>query len=363
MILERTEQQPGARVLFMLAALVVVVYGVKYAAPVLVPAAMALFLAILSLPVMMFLRHRRVPGWLAITLAILLNIGVFGLLVVLAGGSVAQFQQRLPEYAESLNALELIVVRDLEARTGLPLAQHMGPGLVNPAVVVDWARRVLGYSVQFLATTVLVFIVMSFMLSEAVVFPDKLAYVRGGPATVHPRFHRVVNEVQSYLRIKTAVSATIGLLLGLWCWFMELDFPVLLGMTAFILHFIPTVGSIIAAVPAVLLSLVIYGSPAHALAVAGGYLTVNMLLGNILEPHLQGHRLNLSTVVVVLSLLFWGWAWGPVGALLSVPLTNMVKIWLENTQDLRWVAVLLTSGVPKDQPATPPGGASPAHGA
>ena len=117
----RTDQQPGARVLFLLASLVVVVYGVKYAAPVLVPTAMALFLAILSLPVMMFLRRRRVPGWLAITVSILLNVGIFGLLLLLAGGSVAQFQARLPEYAESLNALELIFVRDLEGRTGLAL--------------------------------------------------------------------------------------------------------------------------------------------------------------------------------------------------------------------------------------------------
>ena len=350
----RTDPQPGARVLFLLASLVVVVYGVKYAAPVLVPTAMALFLAILSLPVMMFLRRRRVPGWLAITVSILLNVGVFGLLLLLAGGSVAQFQERLPEYAESLNALELIFIKDLEGRTGLALSAQMGPGLLDPTVVVEMARRVVGYSVQFVATTVFVFIVMSFMLSEAVVFPEKLAYVRGGQSTIHPRFHRVVSEVQSYLRIKTAISATVGLLLGLWCWFMELDFPVLLGMTAFILHFVPTVGSIIAAVPAVLLSLVIYGSPAHALVTGAGYLTVNMLLGNILEPHLQGHRLNLSTVVVVLSLLFWGWAWGPVGALLSVPLTNMVKIWLENTHDLRWVAVLLNSGAPKPEEASGP---------
>jgi predicted PurR-regulated permease PerM len=131
---------------------------------------------------------------------------------------------------------------------------------------------------------------------------------------------------------------------------------VLLGMTAFVFNFVPTVGSILAAVPAILLSLVIYGSPGHALAVAGGYLTVNMILGNIVEPKLQGARLGLSTVVVVLSLLFWGWAWGPIGALLSVPLTTMLKIWLENTKDLRWVAVLLDAKAPV---GPPPAGPSP----
>ncbi|MHB1192321.1 MAG: AI-2E family transporter [Longimicrobiales bacterium] len=359
MIFDRTEQNPGARFIFLLASLVVVVYGVKFAAPVLVPSAMALFLAILSLPVMTFLGRHRVPGWLALTVSILLDVGVFGLVLLLAAGSVVQFQERIPEYAESLNALQVILIQALESRTGLTIGEAGGPALVNPAFIVDLARRAVGYSVQFATTTVLVFIVMSFMLSEATIFPDKIRFLRGGVAPMNERATRVVEQVQSYLRIKTLVSAATGLLLGFWCWFLDLDFPVLLGLTAFILNFVPTVGSILAAVPAVLLSLVIYGSPGHALAVAGGYVMVNMVLGNIIEPQLQGNRLGLSTVVVVLSLLFWGWAWGPIGALLSVPLTNMVKIWMENTKDLQWVAVLLDSRAPKlpqaggPQPAAP----------
>ena len=351
MIFDRTEQQPGARFLFLLASLVVVVYGVKFAAPVLVPTAMALFLAILTLPVMAFLRRHRVARWLALTVSILLNVGVFGLILLLAAGSVVQFQERIPEYAESLNAVQVIVIQALEDRTGLQIAEPGGPALVNPAVIVDMARRAVGYSVQFASTTVLVFIVMSFMLNEATIFPDKIRFLRGGVAPMNERATRVVDQVQSYLRVKTAISAATGLLLGIWCWYLDLDFPVLLGLTAFILNFVPTVGSILAAVPAVLLSLVIYGTMGHALMVSGGYLMVNMILGNILEPQLQGQRLGLSTVVVVLSLLFWGWAWGPIGALLSVPLTTMVKIWLENTTDLRWIAVLLDSRAPGAPPA------------
>ncbi|HCW78639.1 MAG TPA: pheromone autoinducer 2 transporter, partial [Gemmatimonadetes bacterium] len=90
----------------------------------------------------------------------------------------------------------------------------------------------------------------------------------------------------------------------------------------------------------------LYGSIGHALIVMSGYVVVNMVFGNILEPNLMGRRLGLSTLVVMLSLLFWGWAWGPLGALLSVPLTVMVKIWLENTADLRWVAILLDKSAP-----------------
>jgi predicted PurR-regulated permease PerM len=142
------------------------------------------------------------------------------------------------------------------------------------------------------------------------------------------------------------VSLATGLVLGLWAYVMQLEFALLLGLVAFLLNYVPTVGSMIAAVPAVLLSIVLFGSVPHALFVALGYVVVNVLFGNILEPNLLGRRLGLSTLVVILSLLFWGWAWGPLGALLSVPLTVMVKIWLENTHDLRWVAVLLDKSPP-----------------
>ena len=126
----------------------------------------------------------------------------------------------------------------------------------------------------------------------------------------------------------------------------------LLGLTAFLLNYVPTVGSIIAAIPAVALSIVLVGNFGHALVVALGYLAVNTLFGNMLEPNLMGRRLGLSTLVVILSLLFWGWAWGPLGALLSVPLTVVVKIWLENTPDLKWVAVLLDKSPPPLATAT-----------
>jgi predicted PurR-regulated permease PerM len=169
--------------------------------------------------------------------------------------------------------------------------------------------------------------------------------VRGGD---EDRFTKIATEIQSYLGIKTVVSLATGLALGIWAYAWDLDFPVLLGMIAFFLNYIPTVGSIIAAIPAVLLSVILYGTLGHAIVVAGGYIFVNMVVGNIIEPRWMGRSLGLSTLVVILSLLFWGWAWGPLGALLSVPLTVGVKILLENTEDLRWAAILLDKGPPPD---------------
>ncbi len=127
------------------------------------------------------------------------------------------------------------------------------------------------------------------------------------------------------------------------------DFPLLWGMLAFLLNYIPTFGSILAAIPPVLLAMVQLG-PGHAIAALAVFVMLNVLLGNFVEPYFMGRRLGLSTLVVFLSLVFWGWVWGPVGMLLSVPLTMIVKIMLENTEDLSWIAVLLGAG-PKHEPA------------
>jgi len=214
--------------------------------------------------------------------------------------------------------------------------------IYDPQRVFDVAGATLGRAASLLGQGLLVLLIMVFVLAEATVLPQKLEAILGDGVTGEERMRTVVSEVQQYLGIKTLVSLATGLLIGVWCWSMGLDFAVLLGLIAFALNYIPTVGSIIAGIPAVALSLVLTGgSITHALVVAGGYVVVNTVFGNFIEPSLMGRRLGLSTLVVILSLLFWGWTWGPVGALLSVPLTMIVKISLENTQDLRWIAQLL----------------------
>lgn len=346
MIPERTDQNTGVDVLFSLACLVVIVFGLRFAAPILLPAALALFLAVLSLPIMMWLRRHHVPKASAVVIPVFLNVAVVGLLILVASQSFSELQKVLPTYVATLQQLQASWVESIEARTDIVLTQYFTMDLINPAAVIGFARGAVGRIAQLLSMTFLVFLIMAFMLAEATVFPDKFRYVTGHAPTDEDRLAKVIREVQTYLGIKTVISLATGLLLGTWSYVMGLDFPVLLGLTAFLLNYIPTVGSIIAAIPAVLLSVILVGSWAHALLVALGYLTVNTLFGNILEPNLMGRRLGLSTLVVILSLLFWGWTWGPLGALLSVPLTVMVKIWLENTTDLRWIAILLDKNPP-----------------
>ncbi|MDH5589858.1 MAG: AI-2E family transporter [Gemmatimonadota bacterium] len=351
MIFDRMEQNPGARLLFILACLVVVVHGLKLAQPVLLPAALALFLAVLSLPIMLALRRRGVPAVLAIAVTVLVDVAVFGLVILLAIQSVSEFESQLTRYVAALQTLQIRWLAVVEERTGIALGGYVATELLDARKLVDLAGSAVGQVAQFLSNTFLVLLIMIFMLAEATVFPEKFRIVVGdGVDDGGDRLTNIVQEIQSYLGIKTVISLATGVILGAWAYVTGLDFPVLLGIIAFGLNYVPTVGSIIAAAPALVLSVLIHGSLTHALLVGSGYVVVNTMFGNILEPNLMGRRLGLSTLVVVLSLLFWGWAWGPLGALLSVPLTVVVKIWLEHTQDLRWIAILLDKTPPAREP-------------
>ena len=348
MIFNELEKKPGARFLFILACLVVIVYGLQFAAPILLPSALALFLAVLSLPVMAWLVNHRIPSGLATLITVLVNVAVIGLFILLASPSIAELQTNLDQYAFDLQERWSQWMTWVESSTGFEISDYLTVSIIDPAAVVDIARGTIGRIAQFLSTTFIVFLITAFMLSEATVFPKKFRYILGVRGGDEDRFTKIATEIQSYLGIKTVVSLATGLVLGIWAHVLDLDFPVLLGMIAFLLNYIPTVGSIIAAIPAVLLSVIQFGAFPHAILVAGGYIAVNTIVGNIIEPRWMGRSLGLSTLVVILSLLFWGWAWGPLGALLSVPLTVGVKILLENTEDLRWAAILLDKGPPPD---------------
>lgn len=350
MILDRMENNPGTRYLFVMAMAVVVVGGLRLAAPILLPFSLALFLAVLTLPIVIFLQRRKVPTTLAIFLAVMVDVAVVGLLILLASQSIAEFQDRLPRYGSRLQDLWTNWIQGLESSTvpgAAPLAEALtGTEMVDPSQLVTLAGGTLTAVFAFASNAFLVLLILIFILGEATVFPAKFRAILGRQRGHSSNLTKMVAEVQEYLGIKTFTSLATGILLGAWCWIMDLDFPVLLGLIAFVLNYVPTIGSIIASAPAVLLGLIQFGF-GEAVVVGLGFLAVNTVFGNLIEPNLLGRRLGLSTLVVILSLIFWGWVWGPVGALLAVPLTMVLKIMLENTSDLRWIAVLLDKAPPE----------------
>ncbi len=329
----------GLRSLLVAASLVVIIAGLQAAAPLLLPFLLSIFLVILSLPLFVWLQGRGVPAPLAVLLTVLATMVFLATIVVIVGGSVERFTEEAPKYADSLQETAAVLVAWLHSQ-GIDLSPEIARDAINPGAVMGFVGQVFNSLASVLSHFVLVLITTIFILFEATHFPQKLRLALGRQDSNTTPLSRIILEVQRYLGIKTLISMATGLLIGVWVAILGVDFPVLWGLLAFLFNYVPNLGSIIAAIPTVLLALVQLG-PGYAALVGLGYLVVNMALGNFVEPYFLGRKLGLSTLVVFLSLVFWGWVWGPVGMLLSVPLTMVVKILLENSEEFRWVAVLL----------------------
>lgn len=335
----------GGSALITFAAAIVVIAGLRAAADLILPLLVALFLAMISLPLMTALQRVKVPGGLAAVLAVVTEIGVLAGVVALVGGSIRGFTEAAPRYQERLEVLFGQSLDRLSA-LGLQFDEPTLRELLDPGLAFDMVGGALRGVAGVLSRTLIVVLIVLFVLLEAAGFPEKLE-AAFGPRRATERYDRIREDVLKYLGIKTLISLVTGTVVGVAMAIVGIDFPVLWGVLAFLLNYVPNLGSILAAIPPVLLALVQFGV-GRAIAVVAVFAAVNVLLGNLLEPRLMGRRLGLSTLVVFLSLIFWGWVWGPVGMLLSVPLTMIVKIMLENTPDLRWVAVLLGDRPPRE---------------
>jgi predicted PurR-regulated permease PerM len=335
---EETGREKGARVLLIIASLVVVIAGLKAASSLLLPFLISIFLAMISLPLLNWLQRMKIPKGLAVLVTIVVAIGVLVAIAVLVGGSIQEFTREAPKYRARLLTMYTSVIEWVES-LGLEVSREITYEVFNPGRAMDMMTGTLRGVAAVLSNLLLVFLIIVFILLEAAGFPAKLQAAFGWREGF-TRFDKVVQEVQRYLAIKSVVSLVTGTLVGTSMWLIGVDFPMLWGGLAFLLNYIPTLGSFIAAIPPFLLALLQLGW-GYAVVVALVFLVINIILGNLVEPHFMGRRLGISTLVVFLSLVFWGWVWGPVGMLLSVPLTMILKILFENTEDLRWIAVLI----------------------
>jgi predicted PurR-regulated permease PerM len=332
---------PGAKAVLMIAAVVVVIAGLKLADELLVPLVTAVFITVVSLPVVRWLIARKVPRWAAILLAVLLDFAVLVGFGGLVGGSLNDFYERVPYYQARLEQLAMQGVVWLDAH-GAHLDGAKVERLIEQAGVMQVVADLFQRLTNLLSNAFLVGLLVLFMLFESGSWSSKMAYVLRRPAQDLPRFTNAAREVQTYLVVKSALSVVTGAMCGLWVAICGVDFALLWGLLAFLLNYVPTLGMFIATIPPVVVALIQFG-PASALLVLVGYLIINFTLGNLVEPRVMGRALGLSPLVVFMSMVFWSWLWGPVGALLAVPLTMVIKIMLANIEDLRWAAVLLGS--------------------
>jgi len=330
-----------APALLILASFIIVVAGMKAASSILVPFFLAVFIAVICTPPLFWLQRKGVPKVLALVL-ILVAILVVGLLFgALIGPSLNDFLRSLPDYQERLSAHIAALIGWLREK-GVNIPAEEVPRTLHPGWVMNLAGSIFSALSSVLTNAFLILLTVVFILLEVADFPKKLRAVLKNPERSLSTIEKFGQDAKRYLVIKTLISAAEALVIWLWLLILGVDYPVLWATLVFLLNYVPNIGSIIAALPAVLLALVQLGV-GSALLTALGFVVANMVLGNLIEPKLMGKGLSLSTLVVFLSMVFWGWVLGPIGMILSVPMTSLVKIALESYEGTRGLAIMLGS--------------------
>ena len=345
------------RILLAAAALVVIIAGMRAARELVVPFLLAVFIATLCMPILGWLRHKGVPNLLAVFLIIVTFLAIASVLAVIVGMSVNAFVQEVPGYQSRMDAQTAALFDWLKSKHVNVSAQ----GLLDyfaPSKAMTLAESVVSGLGVLLGNGVVILFTIGFILLEASSFPPKLLAAVRNPEKTHAAFERFAKAAQRYLLIKTLTGAAMGTGIWLVLVIVGVDYPVLWALLAFMLNFVPYIGGTLATVPPALLALVQLGIGPAVWTIAG-CASVHIVL-SILEPMLlAGGGAELSALVVFVSLIFWGWVLGPVGAVLSVPLTIIVKIALESDGDSRWVATMIgsvRSGGPSDHTTPRPHG-------
>jgi predicted PurR-regulated permease PerM len=322
------------------AALVVVIAGMRAAAGILVPFLLALFVAVISAPLYQGMRRRGLPSALAMLALVLLLLAAMLLLFGVIERAAAVLTGNLPGYLTAFVAQTDRIWAWLGAHD-IELPQATLRDSFNPQVLLRHAATVASTLGDVLITTFIVVLVAIFILLEGSALPGKMRGVHGVSSETWERLTQIVADVRRYMFLKTVMSLLTGALIALWLLAVGIDFPIALGVLAFALNYIPTIGSIVAAVPGICLAFIEFGLGTAALT-SVAYVVINIGVSNGIEPRYLGHGLGLSPLVVIICVLFWGWVLGPMGMLLAVPLTMSVKIALESDEHTRWLGMLMS---------------------
>ena len=329
--------------ILIIACLIIIAAGLKAAQDLMVPFLLAAFIATIAATPMFWMQNKGLPAAFSLPVVMVLMIFMVLLLGAMVAQSASAFTAKLPFYQERLLNFQIEMnafIQPWAERFDIPNPLQTVFTSFSPNTALELAGNTLSRLGGVLSNSFLIILTVIFILAEAASFPRKLSDVLSNPERDLPYFARFAENVNRYIAIKTTVSVVTGLLATTLLWAMGVDFPILWGLLAFLLNYVPTIGSFIAAIPPVLLALVQFGV-GPAVGVALGFFTINIVMGNAVEPRFMGKGLGLSTLVVFLSLVVWGWILGPVGMLLSVPLTMTAKIALEANPDTAWLAHLL----------------------
>jgi predicted PurR-regulated permease PerM len=327
-----------------LAALIIIFAGAIYARSIITPFLLALFISIICAQPITWLEKKRIPRWLAIIIVVLGMILLFCGFAFLIGGTLASFSGNLSKYESTLTSMSNSFIQYLNDK-GLKIPKDQISNLIQPARILEYTASVMNGLFNMMGNTFMILLTILFILMEFGSFSIKAKAIRSESDKSNPYFTTILQNIRHYLGIKTLLCLLVGILTYIALLIIGVDYPLLWALIAGVMNYIPNIGSIIASIPTVLFALVQLGL-GGALWTLASFMLVHNVLGNFIEPRIMGRGLGLSTLVVFMSLIFWGFIFGMVGMILSIPFTMTIKIVFEQHEKTRWIAILL--GTPSE---------------
>ena len=322
-----------------IAAIIIIIAGVMYAESLIAQLLMAFFISIICAQPIAWLQKKKVPQGLAITIVFISIIGVFVGFGELIGTSLSSFSEDAPKYEQNLREMGAAIFQFAD-NNGVKISTDEMTKLFDPSKVMSITAGFLGQLGGFMGNAFTIFFLVLFLLMEVDSFSIKTRAIVKGSAGSLAYFNTIGDSIRHYLSIKTMTSLLTGTLIWISLAIVGVDYAIIWALIAFLLNYIPNIGSIIAAIPAVLFALVQLGF-GGVIWTTGVFVAVNMVIGNVVEPKMMGKGMGLSTFIVFVSLIFWGFILGTVGMFLSVPLTMTIKIMLEQNPKTKWIAIFL----------------------
>lgn len=326
--------------LIVMASIIIILAGIKSASAIIVPFLLSLFIAIILSPAYNFLQKKLfLPSAIALLVVVVVFITCLGAIATLIGNSIHSFSANIDTYTQQLDSYYIVVSAFLKDY-GISIPTQEISSFFNTKQTMLFISSMVKSMSSLFTNGFVILLSVVFMLLETKSFDTKIAMLENSDAQEH--IGKIIAKIKEYMMLKALISLVTAVIVWIALVSIGADYPFLWAVLAFLFNFIPNIGSIIAAIPAVLVTLVQLGS-GYALVVALLYIAINVIIGSIIEPRVMGKGLGLSTLVVFLSLLFWGWLLGMVGMLLSIPLTIMFKIVLHENKNTRWISTLLGS--------------------
>ena len=326
-----------------ISGLIIIFAGLKTADKIIVPFFLSMFIALVSFPLLKFFQSKKINTPVSVSLVLLTIISVSLSIAALIGTSLNSFRKSLPDYKEKITN-EINGLASALEKYNINIDSNSLYEYVDPNFLMQSVANTLSAFGNVLTNYFLILFIVMFTLLEAAGFSNKIKIAFKNSEKSISNFHTFSENMNKYLSIKTIVSMITGLLIYTLLMIVGIDHAVMWGLVAFFLNYIPNIGSIIASIPAIIIAFIQFNF-FYAVIVALIYLVVNIVMGSIVEPKYLGKELGLSTLIIFLSLIFWGWLLGPVGMLLSVPLTMIMKIALESNNDTKWIAIMLSRNV------------------